>query len=120
MRPSFPKQQVLWNLPSMQNIVHMKHGPRKDSQCTSNRIVSSQDAVMSERIEGLLVWSDLTEELLKHKLLKMLMLAMKLNVSEHTVSHSLLCMRLRSCRLVRVPMLTPVHYQNRLQCVCAH
>ncbi|KAG9337154.1 hypothetical protein JZ751_029745 [Albula glossodonta] len=37
------------------------------------------------------------------------------NVSQRTVHRTLLLMGLRSCRSVRVPMLTPVHRRNRLQ-----
>ncbi len=62
--------------------------------------------------EGYPIWSELTESLLCYTKFND---GYGRNVSQHTVHHTLLCMRLRSCRSVRVPMMTPVHHQSHLQ-----
>ena len=66
------------------------------------------------------MWSDATDKLLLLKLLKKFMLVLIEKMSEHTMHHTLLCMGLRSCRPVRVPMLTPAHCRKSLQWAPEH
>lgn len=61
---------------------------------------------MHRGIKGYTVWSEPTEELTMGNNFKD---AYVRNVSQHTLHRSLLHMDLRSHRLVRVPMMTPVH-----------
>ncbi|ROL43068.1 Rho guanine nucleotide exchange factor 2 [Anabarilius grahami] len=70
-------------------------------------------------IEGWPVWSDPTDELLKLKLLKKIMLVL-IERCQNTQCISLLRMELHSCRPVRVPMLTPVHHRKSQQWTREH
>ena len=53
--------------------VPAKSGPRRDNQWTGNRVMGARGCLMCTVSEGWPIWSDPTEELLLHKLLKSLM-----------------------------------------------
>ena len=70
--------------------------------------------------KGLTVWSNPTDKLLIVQIAEEVNAGSDRKVSECTVHRSLLRIGLRSCRSVRVPMLTPVHHQKRQQWACEH
>ena len=70
--------------------------------------------------EGWPAWSDPTDELLLLKLLKKLMLVLIERCQNTQCITCLLCTGLHSHRLVRVPMLNPVHCKKCQQWACEH
>ncbi|MCJ8733570.1 hypothetical protein PDJAM_G00225080 [Pangasius djambal] len=82
--------------------------------------MGAQGSLLRMRSEGFPAWNR------SHRRTTVAQIAENINagydrkVSENTVLCSLLRMELHNRRLVRVPMLTPVHQRKRLQWACEH